>query len=119
MELGLTMFFNLFVAFVFVSFFLLVTGRFSWITKIFTPSKPQSLPLGLLLVCSLIFGLCLTSTFASAEDAYGYKGNYDKRSYKGGDLYIVGYGMYGYPYGGRMGSRGNRGYMGGGLRGGK
>ena len=113
------MFSNLIFPLVFVGFFLLITGRLSWVFKLFTPSNPGSFPLGLVVVCGLIFGLCVTSTFASAEDAYGYSGDYDQRRYKGGDLYIVGYGMYGYPYGGRMGSRGNRGYMGGGLRGGK
>ena len=98
---------------------LLITGKLGAVARFITPSKPQSFPIGLTVVCLIFFGVCVSSTLASASDAYGYSGKYDQHSRKGGDLYIVGYGMYGYPYGGRMGSRGNRGYMGGGLRGGK
>ena len=97
----------------------LITGKFGAIVRFITPTKPQSFPIGLTVFCLIFFGVCVSTTLASGTDAYGYSGKYDERRHKGGDLYIVGYGMYGYPYGGRMGSRGNRGYMGGGLRGGK
>ena len=111
------------IGYIFLIFLVVIVltaiGKAGFLLTLFTPSKPQNLPIGLTLVCSLVFAVCFISTMASAEDAYGYKGNYDQRTYKGGDLFIVGYGMYGYPYGSRMGSRGNRGYMGGGLRGGK
>ena len=98
---------------------LLISGKMGKVTRFLAPAKPQSIPVGLLVLCLVVFGVCVSSTLASASDAYGYSGKYNEHSRKGGDLYIMGYGMYGYPYGSRMGSRGNRGYMGGGLRGGK
>ena len=97
----------------------LITGKIRRDCTVYYPDKTSVFSIGLTVFCLIFFGVCVSTTLASGTDAYGYSGKYDERRHKGGDLYIVGYGMYGYPYGGRMGSRGNRGYMGGGLRGGK